>query len=82
MTPKPIFDSLEFIKDQKPSLGLSQAYGKSDYMKAKHFLLQYTGSLDTFNAYRREVERLLQWSWLVAKKSIFELRRQDISDYI
>ena len=25
---------------------------------------------------------LLQWAWLIAKKSIFELKRQDIQDYI
>src|SRR5207253_560728 len=39
-------------------------------------------SQDTFNGYRRELERLLQWSWLVQKKSILSLKRADIEDFI
>ena len=43
---------------------------------------QYPGNKSTFEAYRREIERLLQWSWLIAKKSILNLKRQDIQEYI
>jgi hypothetical protein len=43
------------------------------------FLKNYIGSVGTFNSYRRETERLLQWSWLIAKKSIKQLRCEDIN---
>lgn len=46
------------------------------------FLKQYDGNQATFDSYRREIERLLQWSWLVAKKSVLNLKRQDIQEYL
>lgn len=42
----------------------------------------YNGSRGTFDSYRREVERLLHWCALVAKKSLKELKRNDIEAYI
>jgi site-specific recombinase XerD len=53
-----------------------------EYQYAVKFLSSYSGSADTFNTYRREVERLLQWSWLVAKKSIIALESIDIHHYM
>src|SRR5436190_13890882 len=53
-----------------------------DYQLIMQFLYSYRGSPDTFNAYRRELERLIQWSWLVAKKSILLLKRTDIEEFI
>jgi site-specific recombinase XerD len=53
--------------------------------EAKHaadFLLSYRGSEATFNAYRREVERILQWSWLVFGKPLLQLKRADIEEYL
>ncbi len=55
---------------------------KNDLNIVLDFLLQYSGNKATFESYRREIERLLQWSWLISKKSILELKRQDIQDYI
>ena len=49
---------------------------------ALDFLMQYDGSKATFNCYRREVERLLQWSWLIQEKSVLDLKRQDIEAYV
>src|SRR5262249_15395494 len=46
------------------------------------YLKQYDGNRSTFDAYRRETERLLQWSALISKKSILDLKRQDIQEYI
>ena len=40
---------------------------------AIEFLKSYTNSKDTLQSYRREVERLLHWSWLVCKKPLKEL---------
>ena len=48
----------------------------------KEFLVSYAGSADTFNSYRREVERLLHWSWLIKKKLLKEISRNDIRDYL
>ena len=38
---------------------------EQDYAGAHTFLYAYKDNRDTFNAYRREVERLLHWSFLV-----------------
>ena len=74
--PLPLFDSLEHI--HKISVEATQPKYPEDFEKVLSFLKSYTGSLGTFNAYRREVERLLQWSWHVADKSLKDLKREDI----
>ena len=79
---KAIFDSLEFIKTQSLPKEYRAQYSKKDFEHAKSFLLSYKNNEATFNAYRRETERLLQWSWLIAKKSIRALKRADIETYI
>jgi len=56
--------------------------GYIDYLHILNFLYSYRGSQDTFNAYRRELERLVQWSWMIQKKSILELKRFDIEAFI
>ncbi len=76
--PKPLFDILENISDSSAQPVLYPA----DYQHAISFLKSYKGSSGTFNAYRREIERLLQWSWLIAKKSVKDLRRAEIEVYI
>ena len=77
--PVPIFDTIENITKQKsPAL----PYASKDFKLVVDFLKQYNGSIATFTAYRREMERLLQWSWLIVKKSALKLKRTDIEDYI
>ncbi len=76
--PSPIIDSLEHI-----NLAIAPPIAaKLDLNLSLEFLKQYDGNKETFKSYRREIERILQWSWLIAKKSILELKRQDIQDYI
>jgi site-specific recombinase XerD len=82
ITPLPIFDSIEFIKQQTFPKDDTYTYRENDFHQAKSFLLSYNGNVATFNAYRREVERLLHWSWLLAKKSVRDLKRTDIEAYI
>ncbi len=53
-----------------------------DYQKTILFLYSYRGSLDTFNSYRRELERLIQWCWFVRKKSIITLKNTDLEKFI
>ncbi len=58
------------------------AYTFKDYQQCLHFLYSYRGSADTFNSYRRELERLIQWSWLTHEKSILQLKRIDIETFV
>lgn len=87
-TPRALFDTLENINDDTPpcvtdylaSLKIPEV--NKEYQLTQEFLLSYVGSADTFTSYRREVERLLQWAWLIAKKSIKDITRNDIRDYL
>jgi len=78
----PIFDALTFIKQQTLALEHFPAFSATDIKQAQAFLISYDGSEATFNAYRREIERLLQWSAFIAKKSVKDLKRADIEDYL
>lgn len=86
-TPKPLFDTADNIDevsqsvvDYIASLNISNAV--QEYKLCTEFLKSYSKSKDTFTAYRREVERLLHWSWLVSKKNLRDLTRNDIRDYL
>jgi hypothetical protein len=57
-------------------------YAYKDYQHVLNFLYSYRGSIDTFNSYRRELERLIQWCWLIQNKSLLLLRRTDIETFI
>jgi site-specific recombinase XerD len=73
-SPTPIFDNLEYLKVTEIT--------SDDIKYAVEFLGAYTGSGATFNAYRREVERLLHWCHLIAQKSVKELRRPDFELFL
>ncbi|MBS0290690.1 MAG: site-specific integrase [Proteobacteria bacterium] len=77
--PLPLFDSRQFLASQTYP---SELFSPDDIKHTHNFLKSYDGSEATFNAYRREVERLLHWSWCISKKSIIELRRTDIEAYL
>jgi len=57
-------------------------YAAEEYNQALLFLYNYRGSPDTFNSYRREIERFIQWCWFIHKKPIHELKRLDIEEFI
>lgn len=81
--PKSLFDTIEnFDTTPLPYNFEGMDWIENDYHLARNFLKQYSGNESTFRAYRREVEKLLQWSWLIAKKSVLELKRDDIEKYI
>lgn len=80
-TPVPLFDSLKYVT-QTDFTYIGSEYNRNDIEQALNFLTAYKGSQGTFNAYRREIERLLHWQTLVANKSLNELKRNDIEDYI
>ncbi len=79
--PTPIFDSIEHLGVQAPPEGLSTPFCQ-DFSACCEFLLAYKESKATFNTYRRDVERLAQWSWLVAKTPILSLQRKHIEEFI
>jgi len=54
----------------------------TDYKSVIQFLYIYRGSLDTFKSYRRDLERLFQWSWFIKKKSCILHLREDIEAFI
>lgn len=91
--PTAIIDNLAVIGDRRHRetqgrsvarffLGEALAGAGQDYVSTLQFLVSYDGSTATFNAYRRELERLLQWSWHIRKASICCLSREDIEDFI
>ncbi len=67
------------FKKAKISLPL---FAAKDYQHVLNFLYSYRGSQDTFNAYRRDVERLLQWSWFIRHQSFLDHKREDIEMFI
>ena len=77
--PTPLFDSVRFVDGIAPP---TDFICPDDFKKAQSFLKCYTGSIGTFNSYRRELERLLQWSCLVVQKPLQDLKREDIEDFI
>jgi site-specific recombinase XerD len=79
-TPLPVFDSLEYIANHFTFT--VDSLHEADYLKAFEFLKNYIGSQGTFNAYRREVERLLHWCTHISCKTLGELKRQDIEEFI
>lgn len=91
--PKPLFDTLDNLKqslghfDASPSIAsyIDSANSTSairDYRHALEFLYSYRGSPDTFASYRREIERLLHWTWFINDSSLNKLKRLDIEAFI
>ncbi|CAN5353250.1 tyrosine-type recombinase/integrase [soil metagenome] len=86
--PFALFDTVEHISEQPSTqiidylntLGIVEAHKELEL--TREFLISYAGSADTYTSYRREVERLLQWAWLIVKKPLKQLNRNDIRDYL
>lgn len=85
--PLPLFDTIDNINE--PILDCVKSYLtkinipgiEQEFELSRKFLDSYTGSYDTFNAYRREIERFLHWCWLIAEKTIKNIERNDIKNY-
>lgn len=78
----PLFDSLNHLHKNHLHVVLPHGQFQNDFNYSLNFLKSYTGSEGTFNSYRREVERLLQWSWLIKNSNLEALKRGDIEQYI
>ncbi len=84
--PPPIFDTLENTAEHPACVSsclhsLSLPEAEKELALCAEFLKSYTQSKDTYTSYRREVERLLHWTWLISKKSLKQLGRNDLRDY-
>ena len=75
------FDSIKSqLSAQWPQLDNTDY--RRDFQLALCFIYSYNGSQATFNSYRREVERLLLWSWLIKNSPTTHLRRDEIEEFI
>ena len=74
--PQPLFDTIDDIDTQTLVMKPQPSFARKDFSVAQNFLIQYSGNAATFRAYRREIERLLQWSWFIAKKSVLKLTKE------
>lgn len=85
--PNPIFDNLDYLPDAFKLGAQSIApqfkpFQQMDYFYSVRYLLSYKGSSATFNAYRREIERLLQWLWSYKEFSLTAVKREHIEEFI
>ena len=89
-TPVAFFDTLEQTRNpfKYPLRSLDHLLDDggedalADYQCASEFIYSYRGSADTYSTYRREIEHFLHWCWLVAKKSLNQIVREDVEDYV
>lgn len=80
--PSPFLDTLAEIEAQRLGEASPVPDAQKDFDVVKNFLIQYRGSQPTFESYRRELERLLQWSWRIREASILSLKREDVEKYV
>ncbi|MCW5588166.1 MAG: site-specific integrase [Legionellales bacterium] len=78
----PLFDSLQFFTRHPENIPSLAQFYRREFQLALDFLHAYRGSEATFNAYRRDLERLLQWAWVIRQQSILTLKRSDIEAFI
>jgi len=78
----PLFDSMDHLHKNAENAVLPNKRFQNDFNHTLNFLKSYNGSLGTFNSYRREAERLLQWCWQIKNMTLPELKRDDIEHYI
>lgn len=86
--PCPLFDKLEYL-DTKQEEDVLERFSfapvaeiRQEFNLCLEFLYSYRQSKDTFTAYRRELERFLQWLWIIHKKLLKSVTRNDIRDYL
>ena len=78
----PLFDTINHLQHNAVNVVLPEERFKADFVYTLNFIKSYDGSLGTFNSYRREVERLLQWAWRVKNITLPELKRDALEEFI
>ncbi len=79
-SPLALFDDSAHI-GQPLARVFKSVQAEQDYRQGLAFLKSYKNRQGTFNSYRRELERLLQWTQVEAK-GLKDLRREDIERFI
>ena len=79
--PIAIFDNVAALKSAKVPQHILPKFNE-DYDRTKSFLLSYQNNAATFNSFRREIERFVQFCWFNAEKSSVDMKRLDIEDYL
>jgi site-specific recombinase XerD len=80
--PLALFDSREYIGLLKDHPSVENGMMQEDIKYALSFLMSYKGSIGTFNSYRREIERLLQWCIHIEEKPLKDIKRENIEAFI
>ncbi len=80
--PNPLFDNLRYFEKEPNQIPENAKPYQAEFLAAYQFLYSYRGSDATFRAYRRELERLLHWAWMINKTSILALKRENIEAFI
>ncbi len=90
--PRPFFDTLDYMKnpvktpvtpeDIHRTLEVDEPEAVMDYQVASEFIFTYRGSVETFRQYRKTLEQLLAWCWLVNEKPIRKMHRQDVERFM
>ena len=65
--------------EEKPAL---PEFVAEEFRWVLNFLYSYRGSSNTFNGYRRDLERFVSWCWFVRQESLMQLKRLDIEAFI
>lgn len=78
----PLFDNINHLNKNEQNVILPYPECYDDFRYTLTFLHSYTGSLGTFNSYRRETERLLQWTWHINKKPLKDIKKEDIERFM
>lgn len=85
--PSPLFDKLKYLEEENRYVThhlkkLALPNISKEYVLCKEFLKSYANSNDTFTAYRRETEKFLHWAWIICKKPLKEISRNEVRDYL
>lgn len=80
--PIPLIDTRQYLEEECGKAFTPPSFAPHDLIFCLDYLKQYDNNNATFESYRREVERLIQWAWLIEQKSLLDLKRQDIENYI
>ncbi|GGI85802.1 integrase [Legionella impletisoli] len=78
----PLFDTIDKLHKNAEYVQLPNQAFQSDFLKCLSFLKSYSGSQGTYNSYRRETERLLQWCWHIRGITLNQLKREDIEQFV
>ncbi len=89
----PLFDTAELIHEQAElalypdlraalaALPLDQDSVQQDYLVTQRFLVKYSDVSGTYNRFRSEVQRFLNYLWLIARRQLSQVDTDTVSSY-